>query len=111
MTSGLSPIGVRNPLQLYGLYLVLVEGSLTAGLFATQGVEHWTRYFLMAVMAIGLLIYVLVASFMVVYLVVKKPGFLFNPSDYDKDVQPLLFGAPSVVIQPDAPPANQQPQG
>jgi len=42
--------------------------------------------------AIGLIAYVGTACFIVIYLALKKPQLLFNPSDYDKDVQKYLFG-------------------
>ena len=59
-------------------------------------------------MASGLAVYVSVTGFVLVYLVVKKPGFLFNPSDYDRAVQPMLFGAPAPIIQ--TPPEEIDPQ-
>jgi hypothetical protein len=68
--------GVRSPLQLFGLYLAWSESAIAAGLFATVSVEHWTRQLLIAVMAFGLVAYVLVAGFLLIYLVVKRPGFL-----------------------------------
>ncbi|MHC4575205.1 MAG: hypothetical protein ACYS76_13920 [Planctomycetota bacterium] len=98
MSSGAAK-AIQSPLQLFGLYLAWSETALSAGLFATGGIEHWTRYLLMALMGIGLLIYVAVAGFLLVYLVVKRPHFLFNPSDYDKSVQPMLFGASEPVLQ------------
>lgn len=100
MGSSSQSVGVRSPLQLFGLYLAWSETALSGSLFATQGLEHWTRYFLIGSMSVGLLAYVGVTSFLLVYLVVKKPGFLFNPSDYDSSVQPMLFGAPGPTIQP-----------
>jgi hypothetical protein len=50
-------------------------------------------------MAIGLIVWVATTAFVLLYLVVNKPGFLFNPSDFDKTVQPMLFGAPAPIIQ------------
>jgi hypothetical protein len=58
-------------------------------------------------MALGLLAYVSVTGFMLVYLAMHKPGFLFNASDFDKSVQPMLFGAPPVIVQ-DVPAQNPQ---
>lgn len=107
MTGGLAPTGVRNPLQLFGLYLAWAETALSASVWATQGVDHWTRYLLIGSMSVGLLAYVGVTGFLLVHIVTTKPGFLFNPSDYDKTVQPMLFGAPAPVIQ--APPVVLQP--
>ncbi len=95
-----SPKGVRSPLQLFGLYLAWAETALSASLFATNGIEHWTRHLLMFVMSLGLVAYVGVAGFLLVYLVVKRPAFLFNPSDYDSSVQHMLFSeGPKIVVQ------------
>lgn len=99
---------VQSPLQLFGLYLAWAESALAASLFATSSVDHWTRYLLIFVMASGLLVYVLVAAFLIVYLVVKKPAFLFNPSDYDKSVQHMLFGPTAPKLEVVAPPAEDQ---
>jgi len=90
--------GVRSPLQLFGLYLAWSESAIAAGLFATVNVEHWTRQLLIGVMAFGLVAYVLVAGFLLIYLVVKRPGFLFNPSDYDSSVQHRLFDTPGIAV-------------
>jgi hypothetical protein len=99
---------VRSPLQLFGLYLAWAESALSAGLFATTGVEHWTRYCLMFMMAFGLGVFVLTVAFLLIYLSIKKPGFLFNPGDYDPAVQPYLFDRPTPVLAapPDAVPAR-----
>ena len=105
MSPTLAPTGVRNPLQLFGLYLAWAESALSASLFATQNVDHWSRYLMIGSMALGLLAYVGVTGFMLVYLAMHKPGFLFNPSDFDKGVQPMLFGAPPVIVQ-DVPAQN-----
>ena len=95
--------GVRSPLQLFGLYLAWAESAFAASLFATTGIQHWTRYLLMFVMSFGLIAYVCVAGFLLIYLVTKRPAFLFNPSDYDSSVQHLLFAnAPQLVVTPPA---------
>lgn len=54
----------------------------------------------MFVMSFGLVAYVGVAGFLLIYLVIKRPPFLFNPSDYDSSVQHLLFSnAPQLVVK------------
>lgn len=100
MSSSSQLRGVRNPLQLFGIYLAWSETALSVSMFAMSNIDHWIKYCLIAAMAVGLLAYVAVASFLLVYLALTKPGFLFNPSDYDSAVQPMLFGAPSPVIAP-----------
>jgi hypothetical protein len=99
---------VQSPLQLFGLYLAWTETALAASLFATSSIEHWTKYLLIFVMAAGLLLYVLIAGFLLVYLVVKRPGFLFNPSDFDKSVQPMLFGSAAPKLEVVNPPEVEQ---
>ncbi len=100
---------VQSPLQLFGLYLAWAETALSASVWATSAVEHWTRHFLMAAMGIGLLAYVGIAGFLLIYLVVKRPAFLFNPSDFDKSVQHLLFGPGTPQLEVANPP--QVPAG
>ena len=91
---------IRSPLQLFGLYLAWAESAMGGSLFALQSIEHWVKYFLIFSMGVGMLGYVGVAGFLIVYLVIKKTPFLFNPSDYDKSVQSMLFGpqVPEVEI-------------
>jgi len=90
--------GVQNPLQLFGLYLAWAETALGGALFALQNVNHWTKYLLIVTMAFGVIVWVSVTAFLLIHIVTKKPGFLFNPSDYDKTVQHLLFNAPGPII-------------
>lgn len=100
---------VRSPLQLFGLYLAWMESAVAASLMATSSLEHWTRYLLIFVMALGLILYVCIAGFLLVYLVVKRPFFLFNPSDFDKSVQHLLFGPGVPKLEVANPPEVEQP--
>lgn len=97
--------GVRNPLQLLGLYLGWMESAAAVGIFATQGVDHWSRYLLISCAAGGIAIYILTASFIAIYLAIKHPYFLFNPSDYDKNVQHNLFGIGKDKLNVRNPPA------
>ena len=83
---------VKNPLQLLGLYIGWMETVMAGALWATTGIVHWSRYALMVSAALGLIAYIVTSCFIVIYLTVKKPHLLFNPSDYDKDVQKYLFG-------------------
>ena len=97
--------GVRNPLQLLGMYLFWMEAAAAAGMFATRELEHWTRHFLVFVAALGIFVYVSTAAFVVIYLTVRRPHFLFNPSDYDKTVQPQLLGPSGPRLAIDNPPS------
>ena len=45
----------------------------------------------MFMVGLGILLYVGIAGYILIVLVRKHPHLLFNPSDYDKDVQRLLF--------------------
>ncbi|MGZ8219468.1 hypothetical protein [Methylomagnum sp.] len=94
----------RHIIKEVGLYLIWIETALSASLLATTGIDHWTRYLLIASMSFGLIAYVFVAGFFLVYLAVKRPAFLFNPSDYDSSVQHHLFdaSAPKIRVKPKA---------
>jgi hypothetical protein len=100
---------VQSPLQLFGLYLAWAETALSASVWATASADHWTRHLLMTAMAVGLLAYVGIAGFLLIYLVVKRPAFLFNPSDFDKSVQHLLFGPGAPQLEVANPPAAPAP--
>src|SRR5262245_22201568 len=106
----LKPSTVRSPLQLFGFYLAWMETALAGSLFATEsGTYPQTKSFLMISMGIGAIVFVLTAAFLLIYLTVKKPGFLFNPGDYDPAVQPMLFDRPTPILAPDPAPAPTQP--
>jgi len=106
-----SKSAVQSPLQLFGLYLAWSESALAAGLFATTTIDHSARYFLMIAMGVGIVAYVGVAGFLLIYLVMKRPHFLFNPSDYDAAVQPMLFNSPETQINVNFPQEAEQEEG
>lgn len=84
---------VKSPLQMVGFYLAWVESAIGVALWGIRGVNDWTRTLMIVTMCgIGIL-YALVVAFVPLYLVLKKPHFLFNPSDYTPAVQPMLFEA------------------
>lgn len=62
----------------------------------------------MFVMSLGLVAYVGVAGFLLVYLVLKRPAFLFNPSDYDSSVQHMLFSDGPKLVVKNPPTPNDQ---
>lgn len=84
--------GIKNPLQLLGLYIAWLESAAAISLLATTTVNHWARHFLIAAAALGIILYIVTACFTVVFLTIKNPFLLFNPSDYDKEAQKLLVG-------------------
>jgi hypothetical protein len=90
---------VKSPLQMVGFYLAWVESVMGAGLWAVRDVNDWTRALLIATMCGIGLIYAAVVASVLLYLVFKKPHFLFNPSDYTPAVQPMLFGQPELTVQ------------
>lgn len=81
---------ISSPLHLFGLYLAATEVAFALSLRGTD-VGHWARDLLICAMSLGLVAYITVAGFTLVYLVVHRPELLFNPSDFDKSVQHLLF--------------------
>jgi len=90
---------VKSPLQMVGFYLAWVESAIGVGLWAVRDVNDWTRSLLIVTMcAIGI-IYAAVVAFVLIYIVFKKPHFLFNPSDYTPSVQPMLFDQPELSVQ------------
>ena len=74
----MSPI--RSPLGAVGALLVALEAVCAASLFALPAYSMQSWVVVMTMVAV----FVAVASvvlWMVVYLTVKKPGFLFNPAE------------------------------
>jgi hypothetical protein len=85
---------LKNPLQLLGIYLGWLETAAAVGLFAVNNVNSWPRDFVIFALGFGIISYVLIVGFVNIYLTIRSPHFLFNPSDYAKDVQPYLFDSP-----------------
>jgi hypothetical protein len=106
----LQPSAIQSPLQLFGFYLAWTESALAVGLFATKD-SSLIITVLGFVMAFGLVAYVLVASFLIIYLVLRRPEFLFNPSNFHPSVQHLLFGpgTPQLTVGTPAPMTQGQP--
>lgn len=88
---------LQNPLQLLGIFLGWLETAAVVGLFAINEIDHWTRDFVIFSLGFGIIGYLFIVGFVNVYLTVKTPHFLFNPSDFDKEVQQYLFNTPISV--------------
>lgn len=87
---------VRSPLGAIGVVLVALEAVLGASLFALEG-DRSLQLLLVAVMSMVLVSVTSVVLWLVVYLAIKKPGFLFNPSEVaslSEDVQQRLYAMP-----------------
>jgi len=99
-----------------GFYLAWVESALAVGLWAIRGIEHWTRTLLIIVLCLIAVGFAVAVVFVLIYLAVRKPHFLFNPSDYAAPVQSLLFGdqSPTLRAEPhvqiELPPAGEIPE-
>jgi hypothetical protein len=107
--ASLQPTGIKSPLQLFGFYLAWTETAMGGSLFATKTVT-WAQNIFMVVMAFGLATFVGVTAFLLIRIVMKHPGLLFNPSDFDPAVQHLLLSGPNVPsVQVTPPPANPAP--
>ena len=91
--SSLQPSAIQSPLQLFGFYLAWTESAIAVGLFAAKECSS-IALVLGWVMAFGLFAYVVVAGYLIIYLVLRRPQFLFNPSNFDPSVQHLLFSGP-----------------
>ncbi len=100
--------GVKSPLQMVGFYLAWVESAMGAGLWAIKDVDSWPRTLLIVAMVLIGLSYAGVVAYVVVYLALKHPHLLFNPSDYAPGVQPLLFD-PRPQLDVNLPPEMLEP--
>ncbi|QTL99705.1 hypothetical protein GM661_17965 [Iocasia frigidifontis] len=81
---------IKSPLQMVGFYLVWIETALAASLWPLKGHDELLVILLYAVVGIAL-IFSLAMVFVLIFLVLKEPRWLFNPSDYDPSVQDELF--------------------
>lgn len=81
---------IKSPLQMAGFYLAWIETVLAASFWPLQGSEVLLAVLLYSVVGIGSL-FALTMVFILVYLVLNDPCWLFNPSDYDPEVQNELF--------------------
>lgn len=71
---------VRSPLGAIGALLVALEAIFGGALFALD-TDPWLRLAMVTTMIVGFVPTAGVVLWMVVYLAVKNPGFLFNPAE------------------------------
>jgi hypothetical protein len=81
---------IKSPLQMAGFYLAWIETVLAASFWPLKGNEGLLGVLLYTVVSIAV-IFALAMVFILTYLVLKEPRWLFNPSDYDPAVQNKLF--------------------
>ncbi len=81
---------IKSPLQMVGFYLAWIETVLAASFWPLKGHDKLLNVLFYTVIAIAL-IFAGAMIFILLYLVLKNPRWLFNPSDYDPDVQDELF--------------------
>ncbi len=81
---------IKSPLQMAGFYLAWIETALAASFWPLKGNDNLLAVLLYSVIGIAI-IFALAVVFILIYLVLKEPRWLFNPSDYDPSVQDELF--------------------
>lgn len=88
---------VRSPLGAIGALLVALEAIFGGALFAL-GADPWLRLAMVTTMIAVFVPAAIVVLWMVVYLTVKNPGFLFNPAEVaqlSEAVQRVIYVPPS----------------
>lgn len=86
----LSIDSIKSPLQMIGFFLAWIETVLAVSLWPVQENEKLLTILLFALVSIAV-IFTLSLVFSLVYLVRNYPQWLFNPGDYDPDIQDELF--------------------
>lgn len=90
---------IKSPLQMVGFYLAWVETTIAGSIWAIKGTEKWTLSLLVITIAAVAILYAGIVAFVLVYLTVKRPNLLFNPSDYADNVQPMLFNNSPLIVK------------
>lgn len=88
---------VRSSLGAIGALLVALEAIFGGALFAL-GADPWLRLAMVTTMIAVFVPAAIVVLWMVVYLTVKNPGFLFNPAEVaqlSEAVQRVIYVPPS----------------
>jgi hypothetical protein len=81
---------IKSPLQMAGFYLAWVETVLAASFWPLKGQGVLVNILLYVVVGIAV-VFAVALVFILIYMVVREPRWLFNPSDYDPSVQNRLF--------------------
>ena len=87
---------IRSPLGAIGAILVALEAVFGGALFALDGKPVLQAAMVATMIAVFVLVS-LVVLWMVVYLTLKKPGFLFNPAEVaqlSESVQQAIYTPP-----------------
>ena len=81
---------INSPLQMIGFYLVWIETVLAVSLWPVQGNERLLTILLFSLVGIAIII-AGILGFVLIHLVRNYPQWLYNPGDYDPEVQDELF--------------------
>ena len=99
---------VRSPLGAIGFLLVALEAIFGGALFALDA-DPWLRLAMVTTMIVIFVPVAIVVLWMVVYLTVKNPGFLFNPAEVaqlSESVQRGVYAMPDSNVSLSAQPLN-----
>ena len=99
---------VRSPLGAIGALLVALEAIFGGALFALDA-DPWLRLAMVTTMIVGFVPTAGVVLWMVVYLAVKNPGFLFNPAEVaqlSESVQRGVYALPDSKVSLPAQPLD-----
>lgn len=98
---------VRSPLGAIGVILVAMEAAFGGALFALDD-DPWLRLAMVTTMIVVFVPTACVVLWMVVYLAVKNPGYLFNPAEVaqlSESVQRVIYDPPAgrLSLEDDSP--------
>lgn len=89
---------IRSPLGAIGVILVALEAVFSGALFALDDM-HELRTAMVATMIAVFAAVTLVVLWMVVYLTLKNPGFLFNPAEVAKLSESVQRGIYAIPVE------------
>ena len=81
---------IKSPLQMIGFFLAWIETVLAVSLWPVKENEKLLTILLFSLVSIAV-IFTLSLVFSLIYLIRNYPQWLFNPGDYDPEVQDELF--------------------
>lgn len=81
---------IKSPLQMVGFFLAWIETVLAVSLWPVQENEKLLTILLFALVTIAV-IFTISLMFSFIHLIKNYPQWLFNPGDYDPEVQDELF--------------------
>ena len=86
----LSIDNIKSPLQMIGFFLAWIETILAVSLWPIQDNEGLVTILLFSLVTIAVIV-ALSLVFSLIHLIKNYPQWLFNPADYDPEVQDELF--------------------